>query len=169
MRSMGSDLEIDFDCNGPAFPPSEHAIEAFLRERHFTVANTERVRRQLNVGFLPLQIEALDGRDISIRFQGLMDNPRGAMTDKTVHYHLSLESPPPTRHDRELEAALRTLVTRTLRCSVVNETVSDNQPEAASFYADILAMQKNRMREAQVCDKTEPTYSAAACAEVPGH
>jgi len=168
VHSLGADLAIDFTCSGSAYPASEAAIEKFLKARNFTVANDERMRRQLNFGFFPLQIESYDARDITVEFQGLADSPDASnWSEATVNYHATIYSPPPTKHDNELETALRSFITQDLRCKITSENASENPPEAASFYADILARQKNRMREAMVCDKTEPTFDEAACAKVP--
>lgn len=157
--SLAPDLAINFSC---ATPPSESAIEDFLKQHRFVVANYERVRRSLGLGFYPLEIDSLDARNWEIHFIGLRAPP-----GEKILFSAGAYSPPPTQYDRRLEDAVVAFVSQTLKCAVTSTDRGDNGPEARGLFDQMLSMQKNRMHEAAVCDKNQPSYDAAACSVVP--
>jgi hypothetical protein len=163
-QSLAPDLAFNFECKKP---PSEAAIEEFLRQHDFEVANPERVRRQFHRGFFPMQILAVDKRSWEITFQGL-DIPAVPTRPEHVYYAVTVDSPPPTRHDAALENVLITFVSQNLGCQANSIARYENPANAAEFFSHLLSMQKNGMHEAEVCDKTVSTYNAAECANVPG-
>jgi len=162
--SAAPDLSLALNC--PA-TPSEAAVENFLKLKGFKVANVERVRRQRNASAEAMDIEALDGRAWIVTFRGRLvsDLPGSPVL---VSYRATVESPPPTAHDDNFEKALIQFAAARLGCEVVSTEHADNPASAAAAFRETLATAKDRLREAQVCDKTEATYSAADCAKVPG-
>ena len=163
---LEADLAFNFEC-GKSSPPSEAAIERFLVGRGFEVANEERVRRQLGLGFFPLQIEGLDGRQWTVLFQGLWVPPNPGSDEKKALYTVDIYSPPPTRHDGDVESATIAFVSETLACKITSLNRSDNAQESRDLFGRLLAMQKGRMHEAEVCDRTEKSYDAGRCSRVP--
>ena len=159
------DLSLDYTCSGQ--PPTDKTIESFLRARGFSVANPERVRRQLGAGFFPMDIEAMDGRQWTVEFRGFNDNPNPASTPAT-NYTVGVVSPPPTVHDAALEAAVIALVTSQPGCKLTNNRRSENTADAVGMFDFTLKVLRSRMHETAICDQTEPTYDAKACDEVPG-
>lgn len=162
--SAAPDLSLTLQC---PLPPSEAAIENFLKVRGFEVANVERVRRQRYASTDAMDIEALDSRSWIVAFKGrlISELPGSAVQ---ITYSVTVESPPPTAHDRNFEDALIEFIATRLRCQVTAADRSDNPAGAVHVFGDTLATQKERLHETQICDKTAATYSAAECAKVPG-
>jgi hypothetical protein len=161
---LNADLAVSFHCKDA---PSEPVIESFLRDSHFEVANLERARRQRNRGAFSLEIEAVDQRHWMITVRGLPLNPMN-QAERDISYNLSVNSPPPTHHDEKFENSILVFISDQLHCRIVSNEHHDNPASAAGFFEEILASQKSRMHEAEVCDKTVSTYDASECAKVPG-
>jgi hypothetical protein len=158
------DLSLSLLC---PIPPSEAAIENFLKMRGFEVANVERVRRQRRASVDPLDIEALDGRSRIVAFHGrLLSDLPGLPVQ--ISYGVTVESPPPTVHDRNFEGALVEFTATKLNCQITSTDRSDTPASAAAAFRETLAAEQARLRETTTCDKTQPTYNAAECAKVPG-
>ncbi|HTT99853.1 MAG TPA: hypothetical protein VMF58_17520 [Rhizomicrobium sp.] len=163
-QSLAPDLALNFECKSL---PSEAAVEDFLLKRNFEVANLERVRRQFQRSFFPMDIEAIDKRSWAITFRGL-DIPAVPTRPEHVYYTVDINSPPPTKHDDTLEEDVKRFVSDSLSCKITSTNRDGNAVGASDFFWRIIEMQKSRMREAEICDKTISTYSAAKCAKVPG-
>lgn len=163
--SLVPDLSLDYTCS--AAPLAEKTIETFLKSRGFSIANPERVRRQLGAGFFPMDIEAIDGRQWTIEFRGFNDSPNPASTPAT-NYTVGVVSPPPTVHDTTLEAAVTALIGDRAGCKITNDRRSENPAAAAGMFEFTIKILRSRMHEAAICDQTEPTYDVKACDAVPG-
>jgi hypothetical protein len=157
--SYDADLAVNFQCGAP---PSEGEIESFLAKRGFSVANEERVRRQFNLGFYPMQIEAHDQRRRTVEFMGL-----GAAAGANT-YDAAIYSPPPTRHDRVLEEAFGQLISKTLKCQITSITRGSNPASASSFYDRLFRLQLSREHETVICDRSLASFNEKLCQEVPG-
>ena len=159
--TLAPDLNVDFQCQKT---PSEGTIESFLTERNFVVANEERLRRQFNLGFFPMEIEGYDRRRWSVHFIGLIPQT----PDAAITYHADVNSPPPTKHDSVLEDAVIELISQTLKCKITSLNRSSNPHDAAAFYDRLFAMQVSRDHEAAICDKSLTSFDATQCEQVPG-
>ena len=167
-QGYSPDLAVRFDCSGNVTPAFETAIESFLTEKGFRVANLERVRRQFNRGFYPLEIEAYDNRRWTVHLMSLRGPQSTASSNSTTTtYNLGVYSPPPTQHDDVLEMDLIDLITQQLKCEIRSSNRYENKAESASFYDRLYSTQLSRDREAEVCDQTAKTYDAALCRNVP--
>jgi hypothetical protein len=167
-QGYSPDLTVRFDCPENVTPALEAAIESFLTEKGFRVANLERVRRQFNRGFFPLEIEAYDNRRWTVHL--ISFRPPSAVPSNSTKrtYTLGVYSPPPTHHDDVLEKDLIDLITQQLKCEIRSSNRRENKPEAASFYDRMYSLQLSRDHEAEICDKTAKTYDAELCRKVPG-
>ena len=156
-QGLAPDMAVRFDCPGNVTPRFESDIETFLTEKGFKVANLERVRRQFNVGFYPLEIEGYDSRRWMVHLISL-----------NTTYSLGLYSPPPTQHDAVLERDLIDLITQRLKCTISSLNHSENGPEAKGIFDRVYSTRLSRDREADVCDRTAKTFDANLCQRVPG-
>ncbi|MDR3525882.1 MAG: hypothetical protein P4L57_01295 [Rhizomicrobium sp.] len=155
--SLAPDLAVNFQCS---MPPSEAAIEQFLTGRKFTVANLERMRRQFNLAFYPLEIEGYDQERRFVHFIGL---PSGSLDGAKITYSVGVNSPPPTRHDAALEKAVLHFITTTLKCKASSVNHGSNPTDASAFYDEVFALQLSRDHEAATCDKMARSFDARHC------
>jgi hypothetical protein len=160
-----ADLALNFEC--PA-SPDEGLIEKFLTSQHFQVENLERVRRQFDRAFFPLDIEAIDQGKRTVSFVGLLGTNDRPGATHAAFYTVGLYSPPPTRHDPALEAGLVNLVETSLKCRITSRNSGENDAAASATYNDMLTIEQGRMHEAAICDRTLASYDAKLCAQVPG-
>lgn len=153
-QKLAPDFAFNFTCKGPAYPASESAIEKFIASRGFTVFNEERVRRQYNLAMYPLAIDGFDSRHRMLDFRGINEKS-GDKPDPSVAsiYSAGLYSPPPTRHDTDLENAMQAFVTGTLKCEVSNISHADNGAERAAFFDKIYKTEQKRIGQGMRCDK----------------
>ena len=153
-QKLAPDFAFNFTCTGPAYPASESAIEKFIAGRGFTVFNEERVRRQYKLAMYPLAIDGFDARHRMLDFRGINEKS-GDKPDPSVAsiYSAGLYSPPPTRHDTELEKAMLAFATDTLKCSVSNISHADNGAERAAFFDKIYKAEQKRIAQGMRCDK----------------
>jgi len=151
---LAPDFAFNFTCKGAAYPASESAIEKFLAAHGFTVFNEERVRRQYKLAMYPLAIDGFDTRHRMLDFRGINEKS-GDKPDPSVAsiYSVGLYSPPPTRHDTDLEKAMQAFVTGTLKCEVSNISHADNGAERAAFFDKIYKAEQKRIGQGMRCDK----------------
>jgi acetylornithine deacetylase/succinyl-diaminopimelate desuccinylase-like protein len=163
-QSLAPDLALNFACDEKSHVPAAAMIEDFLKSHGFDFVDEERVRRQYGKGFYPMQIEGFDKARRTIEFMGISYERKGPVNLRTV----SLDSPPPTRHDQALERDIKDFVTQGLQCKITAENHGDNPPDRKPFYDQIYADLQSRLREGKVCDKGSKTFDLAACQNVPG-
>ena len=171
VKSVAPDISVAFVCR--AGPPSEDKIEGFLKERGFDVDNEQRVERQFDMHTTELNINGIDAKDRSVTFIGLRTSPPAGgyapgVTAPAILYVLMLHTPPPTVHDVALETALSGMVSDVLGCTVSEDRHGRNPAEAADFYTKLLAVERARMKEIELCDQADPRYDAKACTLAPG-
>jgi hypothetical protein len=153
-QKLAPDFAFNFTCTGAAYPASESAIEKFVSGRGFTAFNEERVRRQYKLAMYPLAIDGFDARHRMLDFRGINEKS-GDKPDPSVAsiYSAGLYSPPPTRHDTDLEKAMLAFVTGTLKCEVSNISHADNGVERAAFFDKIYKAEQKRIGQGMRCDK----------------
>ncbi len=153
-QKLAPDFAFNFTCTGAAYPASESAIEKFIAGRGFTAFNEERVRRQYKLAMYPLAIDGFDSRHRMLDFRGINEKS-GDKPDPSVAsiYSVGIYSPPPTRHDTDLEKATLAFVTGALKCEVSNISHADNGAERVAFFDKIYQAEQKRIAQGMRCDK----------------
>jgi hypothetical protein len=162
--SLAADLAINFECNAS---PSVGAIEKFLEDRQFTFLDAAHVQEQYGIKVFSLKIEGFDAQRRMIDFTGL-NIPTVPGRSAYVLYTAVLDSPPPTRHNDNLEKGIESFLVDTLGCKITSKNRGENGADSKKFFDKLYSMQQNRIREGKVCDKGAGTFDFAACREVPG-
>ena len=152
-QKLAPDFAFNFTCTGPSYPASEPAIEKFIASRGFTVFNEERVRRQYNLPMYPLAIDGFDARHRMLDFRGINEKSSDKPEPVATIYSVGLYSPPPTRHDGNLERAIQAFVSGTLKCDVSHVSHGDNGAERAAFFDKIYKAEQTRIVQGMRCDR----------------
>jgi hypothetical protein len=152
-EKLAPDFAFNFTCHGERYPASETAIEKFIASHGFTAFNEERVRRQYNLPMYPLAIDGFDVRRRMLDFRGINEKSGDKPEPVASIYSVGLYSPPPTRHDTNLENAMLAFVTNTLKCEVSHVSHASNGAERAAFFDKIYKAEQNRIRQGMRCDK----------------
>jgi hypothetical protein len=152
-EKLAPDFAFNFRCSGAAYPASESAIEKFITDHGFTAFNEERVRRQYKLAMYPLAIDGFDAGRRMLDFRGINEKSSDKPEPVASIYSVGLYSPPPTRHDVNLEKAMLAFVTGTLKCDVSNVSHGDNGAERAAFFDKIYKTEQKRIAEGMRCDK----------------
>ena len=142
-RSFYNDLAFHFDCKGDAYPVHDETVEQFLQSQGFKVLNVVRIQRERNVEQGPSEL-FVDGIDRERRMVRFMAEPLSPGT-----YTVGLSTRPPTRHATQLEGALVTFVSDTLRCTVSQIALNENGPEARSYYDEVFMRRESSFKQAQ--------------------
>jgi|GEM_PF-2329501 hypothetical protein len=150
---LAPDFAFNFTCHGASYPASESAIEQFITSRGFKAFNEERVRRQYKLAMYPLAIDGFDAKRRMLDFRGINEKPSDKPVPVATIYSVGLYSPPPTRHDTDLEKAMLAFVTGTLKCEVSNISHADNGVERAAFFDKIYKAEQKRIGQGMRCDK----------------
>ena len=154
-NSKSDDLNINLECDNI---PSGAAIEGFLKEQGFQTADEDRVRRQYGRGSYPM-IEGIDSQKRWISFAGMSVPPQ-------AYFNVSLDGPPPTRHDKVLEQRLITFVSHLPGCKINSRTFGNSEENTAALYSQFFADALSRIKEARTCDQAGPNFDAAACRKI---
>lgn len=149
-NKLAPDFAFNFRCHGDA---PEAAIEKFVASHGFTVFNEERVRRQYNLPLYPLAIDGYNARHWMLYFRGINEKSGDKPDPHATIYSVGIYSPPPTRHDAQLESATRNFVAATLKCDVLNVSHADNGAERAAFFAKVYQAEQKRIAAGVRCDK----------------
>ena len=152
-QKLAPDFAFNFTCNGEHYPASESAIEKFIAGHGFTVFNEERVRRQYNLPLYPLAIDGFDARHRMLDFRGINEKSGDKPEPVATIYSVGLYSPPPTRHDANLETAMQDFVSGTLKCGISNISHGDNGADRAAFFDRIYKAEQSRIADGMRCDR----------------
>jgi hypothetical protein len=141
-KSLGADLSFWFRCEGGKQPPSDGAIEVFLRSKGFRVLNKVSLAKAQHVDYpiFTMDIVALDGKRREITFQGFPEQPGD--------YNVALFSPPPTQHDTALEQELLDFVGTQLQCKTRQLGHSENGKDTLEFYNELFSLAEGWFKEA---------------------
>lgn len=120
-------------------------MRAFLSTHGFSSVDEERARHREGKAFFALQIDAFDRRRVMIEVIGLQ-KPKSYGSG--VDYRLTITSPPPTMHDRVLEADAVSLVRDILRCQLHAVNRFENAPESITLFNAIFEDLQRRMHTA---------------------
>jgi hypothetical protein len=138
---IDADLVFHFVCNKKDRSVWEDDIEKFLRAQGFKVLNQARIQHEHGVFLKEVGIIGLDrGRRI-IEFRDLPPSHD--------RYAVRLNSPPPTQHDPQLEAALLELASKTLDCEVRQVARRENDTDAAAAYDKVVGRIEGLFRQAE--------------------
>jgi hypothetical protein len=152
-EKLAPDFAFNFRCSGASYPASEAAIEKFIAARGFAVFNEERVRRQYNLPMYPLAIDGFDKERRMLDFRGINENASDKPEPVATIYSVGLYSPPPTRHDTNLEKAMAAFVSGTLKCDISHVSHGDNDAGRAAFFDKIYKAEQARIGQGMRCDK----------------
>lgn len=152
-EKLAPDFAFNFTCTGAHYPASESAIEKFVASQGFAVFNEERVRRQYNLPMYPLAIDGFDARHRMLDFRGINEKSSDKPVPVATIYSVGLYSPPPTRHDANLENAMQAFVSGTLKCEISHLSRADNGVERAAFFDKIYKAEQTRIAQGMRCDK----------------
>jgi hypothetical protein len=137
--SLKPDLAFHFNCEGSSYPPSDTAIEDFLRSRGFNVLNKVRLAKKHHVDFpFNLFIVGIDDQHRMIE----LESTRGEF------FTVALNTPPPTRHAADLEDAVLKFVSDRLGCRVRQISRGENGDDARDFYEEIFRIRRGWFRQA---------------------
>lgn len=152
-QKLAPDFAFNFTCTGTHYPASETAIEKFVASRGFTVFNEERVRRQYNLPMYPLAIDGFDARRRMLDFRGINEKSSDKPVPVATIYSVGLYSPPPTRHDANLESAMQAFVSGTLKCDISHISHGDNGADRTAFFDKIYKAEQTRIAQGMRCDR----------------
>lgn len=94
-----------------------------------------------------VKIEALDAQGRSVTMNALNLDP-SSRTGPSFTLHLAIYSRPPTKHDAELEEAVRSWAADDLGCAQSGLDMHDNSEAAMSTYDNLIADARNLFKEA---------------------
>jgi hypothetical protein len=151
--AIAPDLAFNFACRGPSDPPSESAIETFLKRQGFTAFNEERVRRQYHLRLYPVAIDGDDAHRRILDFRGINEKTSDEPVPQATIYSVGLYSPPPTAHDTRLEDATVNFVKTVLKCDVSGFTHGNNDAGRSAFYDKVYAAEQTRIAAGRRCDR----------------
>jgi hypothetical protein len=147
--TLRPDLAFHFYCKGDAQPPSEIAIEDFLSSHGFRVLNKVALARKHHVKVpYTMNIVALDKGKRMIEFTTFPVPDPNVIVFTNV-YFVTLNSPPPTRHDAELEEALIAFTHERLGCESRHIRHGDNGEDAHDLYEQIFKVHAGWFQEAE--------------------
>ena len=135
------DLTFQFVCNKKDRTALEDDIEKFMRRQSFNVLNQARIQREHGVFLKGVEIIGLDRARRVIEVSDLPPSQD--------RYAVVLNSPPPTKHDPQLEAALLEFASKILGCEVRHVARGENGIEAASAYNDVVSRIEGLFRQAE--------------------
>lgn len=139
-QSIRPDLAFHVACDDPDSTNIDKQAEAFLRQRGFVVLDKVEAARKLGQPALLLRdILAVDAQSREVTLiQIPFDNRLMSM---------GLRTPPPTRHDVELEEALLSFAESVPGCHAHQVTRNDNGPELRSFHDALIKMDARLLRK----------------------
>lgn len=139
---LAPDLAVDFACGAN---PKPEDVRAFLSARGFSSADEEAARRNAGKSFFPLQIDATDRHRVMIEIVGLK---KPTSYGSSIDYHLTITSPPPTKHDRALEQDTVRFVRSALHCALHNANHFENGPDSVQLFDAVFGDMQRRMKAA---------------------
>ncbi|MCK1383310.1 hypothetical protein [Bradyrhizobium sp. 21] len=135
-----ADLSFQFVCKKDQ-ALLEEDIEKFLRERGFKVLNQARIQREHRIFIKRMEIIGLDASRRIINFNDLPPSQD--------RYAVILNSPPPTKHDPQLEEALLEFVSTALGCETRQAARRENDAEAGAAYDSVVNRIEALFRQAE--------------------
>jgi hypothetical protein len=141
VQVLSPDLAFHFVCKGKEHLALEDDIGVFLRRQGFKVLNQGRIQHEHGFDLTDLKIIGLDDKRRMVRII--------AVPFSEGRYSVGLNTPPPTRHDPQLEDALLAFASKTLGCHVRQVTRGENAADAREFYNAEVKRTENLFQQAE--------------------
>ncbi|MDT3380829.1 hypothetical protein RNI52_26120 [Labrys neptuniae] len=149
IQGLAADLAFHFKCSTSDTELLAITIEKFLQERGFRVLNKARLAKENNINF-PYTLNII-GIDAQNRIFNILGFP--SVKD---NFSLGFNSPPPTRHDTQLEDSTIDFVNNKLQCKVRQVSRGENTAELNFMYTPLVEMTRGWFKQAEELKRQAP-------------